>query len=102
MDTTNQPAIHGAIVGISADLLLRLMEFHDGGIIHRAYTKDEWLEPDTIYIVVEHPDLTAVPANKRLPEINITLQITYGENGVPLKIERVNPPKRDIPTVGQV
>jgi len=86
---------HAAIVEISTNLLLRLLEFHEGGTIHRVYTKDEWLEPKTFFAVIEHPDLPEVPVNESLPEIMITLQTTCDENGVPVKIERVDPPKRN-------
>ena len=85
---------HAAIVEISTDFLLRLMEFHNGGSIHRVYARDEWLEPHTVYLIIEHPDLPAVPINQTLPEIKVTLQTTYGENGVPTLIERIDPPKQ--------
>jgi len=68
------------------------MEFQ-GGKIYKAYTKYEELVCREIYLVVEHPDIPACNEYEPLPQININLLTTYGENGVPLKIERTDPPK---------
>ena len=84
---------HTAIVAVSTDLLLRLMEFQ-GGKIYKAYTNYEDLVAREVYLVIEHPDIPACNEYDLLPQINIILQTTCGKNGVPTKIERINPPKQ--------
>ena len=81
---------HAAKVGISTKLLLDLLDFQ-GGRIHRVYTPDDYLDPDTFFAVIEHPDLPEVEIGTQLPEVLVSLHTTYGENGV-VKIERVDPP----------
>ena len=84
---------HAAIIEIDKDFLLRLMEFQ-GGKIYRIYTRDDYFDPPNFFVVIEHPDLPEVEEGQPLAQVKITMATTFGENGVPIKIERMDPPKK--------
>ncbi len=86
---------HAAIIEIDSRLLTEILDFK-GGIIHRVYTKDEYIAPQpTFYMVIEHPDLPEVPDNEMLPQMTPVLQSSYSKEGLLIKIERVDPPKQN-------
>jgi len=83
---------HVAIVTISNELLLNMLDFK-GGIVHRVFMDDDFLEPTSFNVVIEHPDLPEVPINERLPHIKPIMQYHYGQDSTLLKVERIDPPK---------
>jgi len=85
---------YAAIIEIGSKILLKMLDF-EGGKIHRVYLpEDRWI-PDTICIVLEHPDLDKVEDGFVLRRIQPMYQSIYGDNGCLLKVERVDPPKKE-------
>ncbi len=88
---TKQRTKHAGIVEVDVNFLLKIFDL-DGGVIHDIHMRDDYLPHKTIYMVIEHPDL---PEVNEVETLHIAYQTTYGENGVPIKIERVDPPKQN-------
>lgn len=86
---------HAAIVEIGVKQLLEMIDFR-GGIIHKVYMEDQFLHPDYIRVVLEHPDLEPVPENQMLPTITPVMQIHYAKDGGIIKVERIEPAKKVI------
>lgn len=85
---------HAGIVEIDVELLLKIFDL-EGGELHDIHMRDGCLPHKIIQLVIEHPDFPKVGRHEPLEHVIIAHQATYGENGVPIKIERVNPPKRN-------
>lgn len=85
---------HGAKIRIDKKLLAEILDF-EGATIHKVFEPDEYLNPTYFYVIVEHPDLPAVPQNETLPVVTPIMQSYYDEDGGLLKIERIDPPKKE-------
>ncbi len=84
--------IFGGRIELDTKFLLKIFDL-EGGEIH-SIQLDDYLPHKTITLVIEHSDLPEVTPRFPVPDVLITHQITYGDNGVPTRIERVDPPKR--------
>jgi len=88
------PTRNAAILRIDSKLLTGILDFK-GGIIHRIYTKDEWIAPQpNFYVVIEHPDLPEVPQAEMLREITPIMQCHYGEDNSLIGTKRTYPSKK--------
>jgi len=85
---------NAAIIKIDAKTLLKILDF-EGGTIHRAYMPKELWQPKEVWITLEHPDLPEVSRGDILIRIVPIYATTYGDNGGIIKVERVDPPKKE-------
>lgn len=100
---------NAAIICVSKQSLLKFLDF-EGGTIHRIQENPDYWKPDTIEIILEHPDLDEVEDNyvlRRitplyLSEIHVVQVDEENEKAETFeKIERIEPAKRAILTVVQ-
>jgi len=90
----------GAVISINKNMLLKWLDF-EGGVIHRIYEPDGYMNPCYFCVVLEHPDLDPVPENQILPEIHPVYQSYYAEDGSLIKVERVSPEKKKYSSEGR-
>jgi len=80
---------HAAIIDVSKQALLKLLDFEGGNILNVKFATDKYFKPDTISIVIEHPDLTEVYPESLLthvaPEYLVSKRGHY---------KRIDPPKK--------
>lgn len=82
---------HIAKIKTSGKLLMKMLDL-EGGVIW--YIRPaEWF--GDIEMLVEHPDLPLVKVAEAVPVVDIAFQLTYGEDGSVISIERVDPPKKE-------
>jgi hypothetical protein len=86
-------ARHICKIEITPELLLEILDFK-GGTIWGIKLDEDYTPPRYIKIALEHPDLPEVKESDFISNITPIMQITYGDNGVPLRIERTDPPKK--------
>ena len=78
-----------AIVPVTSKLLCDILDFK-GGQIRQARVNDFGNE---VELVIEHPDMPIMFEGNALMKITPLLQVTYGDNGVPTRISRIEPRK---------
>ena len=81
------------LVDIDVGFLLKIFDLEGGEILDVRF-EDDFLPHKVIRMIIEHPDLPQVDKDKPLDHVYLTHQTTCGENGVPIKIERIEPPKK--------
>ena len=79
-------------IELDTKLLLDILDLKDGEI--HSIQLDDYLPHKTLTMIIEHPDMPLVKESEPLRNIYLTHQITYGDNGVPTKLERIEPPKK--------
>lgn len=86
---------HAAIIQMNLKSLLHMLDF-EGGTISIVYMPDYPQKPECCNIVIEHPDLPEVVDNTKLSVIQPTFRMELGDNGVIIKVERIDPPKQTL------
>ena len=81
---------HAAIIVVGKKYILESIRFN-GGQIHDIRTNPDYWKPDTVEIVIEHPDLPAVRDGDIMQRITPTYQLDYSA-AVP-SVRRIEPPE---------
>lgn len=88
---------NAAIICINKEFLLNWLQF-EGGTIHRISIDPDVWNPNTIELLIEHPDLDRVEDGFLLRRVSpmymVETEIVNGKESH--RIERVGPPKKEI------
>lgn len=83
---------HVAKIITSGKHLLKILDF-EGGIIWDIKPANEFGD---VVLTIEHPDLPLVAIAQPFPEVRVMYTATYGEGNTLLKVERSDPPKKEM------
>ena len=76
-------------IQIDSKTLMQMLDF-EGGVIWGVRLDDFGI----VELLVQHPDMPKVKEGMPIEKVWISHRATYGDNGVILRTERVDPPKR--------
>ncbi len=85
--------LHKGHVCISSELLLNMLDFQGGTIIGVSPGRFIGIGVEEINLVIEHPDMPEVKEDGTLEQVCPILTFHYGDNGVIIRLERIQPPK---------
>jgi hypothetical protein len=84
---------HGAIIQLSAKVLLEGILDFKGAKLHDVWLDRERFEPGVINVKIEHPDLPEAFPGALLVQVTPTYVTDYGDNGSIIRNTRIDPPK---------